>query len=337
MLKLSDKNVSNKMYENYLKYLLEKYFNINLSNNIIDNNSFLNFSCFYPLPNSLEIRYYKEEDEVIKENNIYKFTGKSSDNRILFGNRLLPDPNTDPIPFTFPIKTNINTIELINTNCFYYEVTVCERIREYWTDETISIGYGSITTPLRCNPGWISDTFGYHLDDGSIQCNQLIIKNSGPICNIGDTIGAIIIYISPNNYQIFFTFNGSIIVNNNFNNNIFIKSQIVPIIGYNHSCKIKVNFGNEVFKFNVKNFCNTNFIISQNNKFINNHSFINSIQTKKNVKNKIINKNHTKKPNLLTLNQNFVFSPVFSFSDNDVENDTLENIILNIVQNNNLV
>ena len=126
MLKLSDKNVSIKMYENYLKYLLKKYFNTNLSNKIIDNNSFLNFSCFYPLPNSLEIRYYKGEDEIIKENNTYKFIGDSSNSRILFGNRLLPNPSTDPIPFTFPIKTKIDTIELINTNCFYYEVTICE-------------------------------------------------------------------------------------------------------------------------------------------------------------------------------------------------------------------
>jgi hypothetical protein len=336
MLKLSDKNVSKKMYEDYLKYLLEKYFNINLSNNIIDNNSFLNFSCFYPLPNLLDINYYKDDDEVIEENNIYKFTGEFSNIRILFGNRLLPNPNTDPIPFTFPIKTNINTIELINTNCFYYEVTICERIRDYYDNETISIGYGSITTPIRCNPGWVTDTVGYHLNDGSIQCNQIIIKNSGPICNIGDTVGAIIVYVSINNYQIFFTFNGSIIINKNFNNNIFIKSQIVPIIGYNHSCKIKVNFGNEVFKFNIKNFYNTNFIISQNNKFINDHNFINNIKTETIVKNKITNKNNTKKKHFFTLDQNAIFTPVFSFSNSNIETNALQNILLNIVQNNNL-
>lgn len=211
MLKLYDNNLDNNMYENYLIYLLQKYFNIDLSNNIINDNPFLNFSCFYPLPNLLEITNYKDDDEVIEHNNIYKFVGKSSNNRILFGNRVLPNAETDPIPFTFPIKTNKNTIELLNTNCFYYEVTLCERIRDSWIDETISIGYGSITTPIRCNPGWIPDTIGYNITEGSIQYSQIILKNIGPKCNIGDTIGSLIEYISPNNYRIFFTFNGTII------------------------------------------------------------------------------------------------------------------------------
>lgn len=334
MLKLSDRNVSKKMYENYLKYLLQKYFNTNLSDNIINNNPFLNFSCFYPLPNLLEINYYKEEDEIIKDNNVYTFIGKSSINRILFGNNLLPNPNTDPIPFTVPLKININTIELINTNCFYYEVTICERIRESWFDETISIGYGSITTPIRCNPGWIPETIGYNLIDGSIQYSQVIIKNSAPICNIGDTVGALIIYTSPNYYQVFFTFNGSIIINNNFDNNILIKSQIVPIIGYDHSCKIKVNFGDEVFKFDFKKFSTSNFIMSQNNKFINNHHFINKIKTELIIKNKIINKNNIKKKNLLTFNlndNNILFSPEFSFTNTTNTTNISENVILSII------
>ena len=335
MLKLSDKNVNKNMYENYLKYLLEKYCNVNLNNNIINNNPFLNFSCFYPLPNSLEVSHYEDADKINQDNNLYEFVGTPTNDRIIFANRLLPNVNTDPIPFTFPLKINENTIELINTNCFYYEITIDKRIRDQWDNETLSIGYGSITTPINCNPGWISDTIGYHLDDGSIQYNQIVIKNDGPKCNIGDTIGSILVYIAPNCYKVFFTFNGSLIVNNNFNNNIFIKSQIVPMIGYDHSCKIKVNFGNEIFKFNIKTFYNSNFVISQNNKFIDNHNFINKINTTNIIKKKIKNKKLKINTELFTFNQTSIFTPVFSFTQGASENNALENLVLNMLTQNN--
>lgn len=320
MLRLTDKNVNKKMYKDYLKYLLEEYYDIN--DNVIDNNSFLNFACFYPLPNSLENNFYEDDDKIIKNNNTYEFVGEPN-NRILFANRLLPNPRSDPIPFTFPIKTNINTTELINTNCFYYEITVNEKIRENWIGETLTIGYGSIKTPFRCNPGWLLDTIGYNLIDGSLQCNQIIFKDYGVKYNIGDTFGAILIYISQDNYKVLFTFNGSLIINDKFNSNIIIKSQITPIIGYNHSCKIKVNFGNEMFKFDIKKFSNSNFVISQNNRFINNHNFINKINTIKIIENKIKNKENIDKPHLFAINDiNQIFSPTFSFS---------ENLILNIL------
>jgi hypothetical protein len=177
MLKLTDTNIKKEMYEDYLKYLLEKYFNINtLKIFILNFNPFLSYSCFYPLPISLDIENYGVDDKINKDNDDYDLIGKCSNNRILFANRLLPNTITDPIPFTFPIKINEKTIELINTNCFYYEVTMGERTREPWINETISIGYGSITTPFRCNPGWVSDSIGYHLDDGTIQFNQIINK-----------------------------------------------------------------------------------------------------------------------------------------------------------------
>lgn len=327
MLKLSDKNVNKNIYENYLKYLLEKYYNINLNATIINNNPFLNFSCFYPLPNSFEISHYEDMDKINQYNNIYEFIGTPTNDRIIFANRLLPHVNTDPIPFTFPLKINDNTFELVNTNCFYYEITIGERIRESWDNETLSIGYGSITTPINCNPGWISDTIGYHLDDGSIQYDQNVVKENGPICNIGDTMGCILVYTAPNYYKIFFTFNGSLIVNDDFNNNIFIKSQIVPMVGYDHSCKIKVNFGNDIFKFNIKSFYNSNFIISQNNKFINNHHFINKINTNNTIKKKIKNKK-------LKINSE-IFTPFFSFTHEIPEDEAFENIVLDMLTQNN--
>jgi hypothetical protein len=327
MLKLTDTNVKKEMYEDYIRYLLEKYFNINTLN-IINPNPFLSFSCFYPLPISFDIDNYKDIDKINKNNDEYDLIGICSNNRILFADRLLPNTMTDPIPFTFPIKINENTVELINTNCFYFEVTVCERTRESWLNETISIGYGSITTPFRCNPGWVSDSIGYNLDDGTIQFNQIVNKNGGPFCNIGDTLGAGIKYISSNNYKFFFTFNGSLIDNKIIDTVFIIKTQMIPIIGYDHSCKIKVNFGQDIFKFNFKSYSSTNTTISNSNQFINDHNFINKINTNKIIKKKIQeNKNAINK----LLSQTF-FTPMFTLSENNNE----INAILSIISQNNL-
>lgn len=346
MLNLHYKNVNNKIYEEYLKYLLEKYFDININSNIIINNPFLNYSCFYPLPSSLEINNYSNNDKVIKNNNFYQFIGNSSHYRIFFGNRLLPNINSDPIPFTFPIKTINNTIELLNTNYFYFEITMDERTRESWNNEKIFIGFGSILLPIY-NNSYFHDSICYNLTDGIIQLNETIIKTKGPICNIGDTIGAGIIYISTNTYKFFFTFNGSLITNEQLDNNvIIIKSQITTIIGYNHSCKIKVNFGDDIFKFDIKYYSDPSNVLSQNNKFINNHEFIDNINTKEIICNKIKNK-HIGVP-FFILSENTI-PPMFSFlannnsvnfnlfnpEQNNVDNSPDQNNIFNIIGQNN--
>lgn len=280
MLYLSNNKVNKEIYIEYLKYLLRLFF-FNINYEIITNNPYVAYKSFYPLPTHLITDEYITDNKIVvsvENDNIYSFYGKSNKNRILFGNRKLPHYSHYPIPFTFPLIINKH-IELVNSNVYYYELTIMENIREPWVNETISIGYGSVNLPINTNPGWNTDSFGYHLDDGSFQYNQVVYKNIGPICNKDDVIGAGIIYISKNIYKPFFTFNGTLIEINCIKN-INIKYDIVPIIGYDHSNKIKLNFSQEEFKFNIKNYLHSNRILSNENFFIKSEYNMNNINTK---------------------------------------------------------
>ena len=105
----------------------------------------------------------------------------------------------------------------------------------------------------------------YHLDDGTYQYNGIVIKNFGPIGKINDIIGAGIIYLSETNFQPFFTINGKLIEKKI--PEITIIQKITPMIGFDHSHKIKYNFGENEFKFNLKNYIHGRQIISLNNIF----------------------------------------------------------------------
>jgi len=280
MLHLSNYKINKEIFMEYLKFLLKSYF-FSFDYKIIANNEYVAYKSFYPLPTELITDEYTIDNKIIQNvanKNIYSFYGTPNKNRLLFANRKLPKCDHYPIPFTFPIIIN-NQMELVNSNVYYYELTIMENIREPWLNETISIGYGSINLPIHTNPGWNNDSFGYHLDDGSFQYNQIIYKNFAPTCNIGDTVGAGIIYISKNMYKPFFTYNGSLI-EIDFINSICIKNDIVPIVGYDHSNKIKLNFSQEEFKFDIKNYLYNNKIISSENMFIKSEYNMKNIETK---------------------------------------------------------
>lgn len=280
MLYLSNYKVNKDIYIEYLKYLLKSYF-FNINYEVVTNNPYVAYKSFYPLPTELITDEYVLHNKIVhnvNNDNIYSFYGTPNKNRILFGNRKLPRYDNYPIPFTFPLIIN-KKIELVNSNVYYYELTIMENIREPWLNETISIGYGSVNLPINTNPGWSNDSFGYHLDDGSFQYNHIVYKNVGPTCTKDDIVGIGIIYISKNTYKPFLTFNGTLL-ELDFIQSINIKSDIVPIIGYDHSNKIKINFSQEEFKFDVKNYLHNNKIISSENLFIKSEYDMKNINTK---------------------------------------------------------
>jgi hypothetical protein len=158
----------------------------------------------------------------------------------LFADRLLPQYGIHPIPFTFPIIKN-DQIELLNSNVYYFEITILDKIREELNNEIISIGYGSILLPINSMPGFVDESFCFNLKTGNYHNNTILVNNIGPTCKTNDTYGAGIIYLTKNMYQPFFTYNGSII---SFAKDevVYIKKSIVPIIYFNASNKIYVNF-----------------------------------------------------------------------------------------------
>ena len=309
--------------ETYLKYLISLFFYDNVSIKII--NPVTQLLCFTPLPTKFVIDNYLDDNLVVedeKDQNILVMKGKPYKNRIIFANKILPSINKNPIPFTFPVNVGGN-LELLNSKGFYYEIQFLEQYQDPWNDETLVIGYGSTHTNINSNPGWKPNTFGYHTDDGSFQYNGKCINNFGPLCMQGDIVGAGIIYEENNMYTPFFTYNGKII--NKKLPAIFISSEIVPMIGFDHSHKIKYNFGKDTFKFSIellKEQLLTNKIFSLKNTYF-----------KKNNQKITFNDNVQKsKLNLPKLDTN-----VFNFMINEIQSYNTGNILEDILGTNQII
>lgn len=261
------------------------------TDNLIYTNPYITFQSFIPLPTTFISDHFNDIN--IEDDSICLTYNLKNKNRIIIADKILPFHSHDPIPFSFPIKIK-NNYEIINSNVYYYEITIGEQIMQSWFDETIVIGYGSMFVNKTSNPGWKNNTFGYHLDDGTYQYNGEIIKNFGPICKIGDVIGAGIIYLSETIYQPFFTINGKLIEKPI--PEITITQSIVPMIGYDHSHKVKFNFGKSEFKYQIKNQLHARQIISLNNIFFENknqNKTFNTSRVKQNTKPDTTNNNFT--------------------------------------------
>jgi hypothetical protein len=264
MIKIPYKHIIETKNKKLIEYCLLYLFSIFFyeTKELIYNNHYITFSSFTPLPTKFLLDCFK--DIYIDDEFIYITSNVTDKNRIIFADRILPFASENPVPFSFPIKTN-NSYELINSNVFYYEITIKEQVIQSWINEALVIGYGSVYANKISNPGWRSNTFGYHLDDGTYQYNGNVIKNFGPISKIGDVFGAGIIFISDSLYQPFFTINGKLIEKKL--PEITIIQKITPMIGFDYSHKIKYNFGKNEFKFNIKDYLQGRQLISLTNLF----------------------------------------------------------------------
>ena len=285
ILTLSKKDKKNKeIIITYLKYLIDTFYNFNTYNNLISDNFNISLNSFHPLPTSFITEFVDISSSVIKEEcNILSFIGIENQSITLFGNRPIPLCNINPVPFTFPIINNSN-IELLNSNIYYYEIEMLEKHRTPWNNENIVIGYGTYDSKLKILPGLENYSFGYFSCDGTFnnQCQKNKISNTW---NVGDIAGIGLIY-SNNEYIPFLTLNGILI---NLNIKIKIKDILSPLIGINHSCKIKYNFGSESFKFNIRDYLHNNVIYSNTNDFISSNCNIKKYSNLDIVNNKISN------------------------------------------------
>ena len=223
---------------------------------------------FYPLPCEFQIDYLNEENESIRTNgkNNYQLHGDSGD-RILFGNRRLPMYDIDPIPFSFPITEN-NITRIIQTSTYYFEVTIGKRFRKPWANECVAIGYGNPSANYNSQLGWCSKTWGFHSDDGIFIHNNVPKYFTNP-WKKGETYGVGLKYLSKGNYLLFLTKNGFIV-----NKEIHIQTYdvLLPMISLDISLDVKVNFGQENFQFNLRNYSNDNKILSYKNMFFTSYS-----------------------------------------------------------------
>lgn len=189
--------------------------------------------------------------------------------RIVFLNRSIPKG-----PFILPIVEN-NSCNLYLSNIYYFEIEVnTNQFRNGWDNECISIGFCNRKVNSSCigyQVGWIKGSFGYHSDDGGIftetgsHHSQGLNDPWGP----GDVVGAGILFFK-NKIKIFFTKNGKFL---GFFANKNIKNQnynLTPAISIDSSYPVSVNFGQNQFKFCLKNMV-LDYYKKPSNTILNNH------------------------------------------------------------------
>ena len=253
------------------KYILDLYERYNpIYDKINVSKPLLCLLSFVPLPYEFDTSYLSERDQINKLNNIYTFLGEPGD-RIMYANRRIPNFENDSIPFTIPIRIE-GEINLIQSNVFYYEVTILNiTIRKAWNNECISVGFGTKNTPYKNHVGWTKESWGFHSDDGNLMNSNQSINITSPWSH-GDTIGVGLVYEKKNNYRLLLTKNGIIIDDTKF---IKTKEDIYPMIGFDLSSPIFVNWGQKQFKFQLNNYICSNQIINNKNTFLSNSRNIN--------------------------------------------------------------
>lgn len=258
---------------NYLKQIFN-YYNDNLKLPIKCPSPLAAIKCFTPLPTRLLLsEIYTENHKIIKiSDSEYEFHGKQG-TRIVFSDKILPfiSKNKMPIPFSYPVYDDEH-VDIILSNIYYWEVTLGTKTAgtTSWDGECVSIGFGHKNTNFESHVGWYNNSVGFHSDDGTVRlnCTNNGKKSITKPWESGDTAGAGIIYLGENKIKPFFTFNGKLI--KMFEDPITITEPYFPMIGYEHSHSIKINFSNSKFKFNIKKLINkySKTIISTENSFI---------------------------------------------------------------------
>jgi len=258
---------NNYLIDAYILELFKEY--IPIYENINIDKPLISLLSFYPLPFELQIDYFDNEIIKHKTKNKYRLLGSPGD-RILFANRRIPMFGMDPIPFSFPITEN-NITNVIHSNTYYFEVTIGKKFRKPWLNECLAIGYGCPSVDYNSQLGWCSKTWGFHSDDGIYIHNNKGITFTEPWKD-EETYGVGLKYLSRSNYGLFLTKNGSIV-----NNEILIQTTeyLIPMISLDISSDIEVNFGQNNFLFNLREYTNDNKILSCKNIFFNNYSIEN--------------------------------------------------------------
>ncbi|CAM6061554.1 unnamed protein product [Sphagnum tenellum] len=126
---------------------------------------------------------------------------------------------------------------------YYFEITIkdCGRMGR------ISIGFTGEYFINYEHPGWESNSYGYHGDDGALYHEPLEADNDfGPKFSTDDIVGAGIDHLKQ---KIFFTKNGELVGHSIPNE---VRGTLYPTIGlHSRGEKVEVNFGQRKFKYNL--------------------------------------------------------------------------------------
>mmetsp|Transcript_15950 Transcript_15950/g.21090 ORF Transcript_15950/g.21090 Transcript_15950/m.21090 type:complete len:420 (-) Transcript_15950:287-1546(-) len=124
-------------------------------------------------------------------------------------------------------------------------------------DEVDCVAIGLADEHFCCEeafPGWVRHSFGYHGDDGCIYHGSGIMPHRfGPRFGTGDVVGCGIDYSQEHDgAEIFFTLNGKYL-GHAFKNVKPLK--LFPTVGVDSQSPISFNFGEDVFVFDLQDYC----------------------------------------------------------------------------------
>ncbi|WVZ75031.1 hypothetical protein U9M48_023127 [Paspalum notatum var. saurae] len=143
-------------------------------------------------------------------------------------------------------------VGVVQANCpaptrravYYFEMGV----RNAGYKGQTSIGFTSDGFKMRRQPGWESNSCGYHGDDGYLYRGHGKGESFGPKFTSGDTIGAGINYLLQ---EFFFTKNGSLVGSCPKE----VKGPLYPTIAvHSQGEELTVNFGKEPFCFDIEGY-----------------------------------------------------------------------------------
>ncbi|XP_039124588.1 LOW QUALITY PROTEIN: ran-binding protein M homolog [Dioscorea cayenensis subsp. rotundata] len=127
---------------------------------------------------------------------------------------------------------------------YYFEMTV----KNSGVKGQTSIGFTHQQYKMRRQPGWETNSCGYHGDDGNLYRGQGKGEPFGPRFGTGDTVGSGINFISQ---VFFFTKNGELVGSVPKE----IRSNLYPTVAvHSQNEEVTVNFGNQPFRFDVESF-----------------------------------------------------------------------------------
>jgi hypothetical protein len=241
-------------------------------------------------------------------------------NRCVVGNFPMVSKNFFPfIGIKTNIKKDISIYHLFKTFVSYFEITIKKNITQSEVG-CISIGICNNNFPLfGKQPGWDSNSYGYHSDDGQIFHNNKA-KNCIPF-GVDDNVGCGIQYID-GKISVFFTKNGNLLEALYEIQNEDL-TEFYPVIGIDSFNKVNVNFGKKPFRFDLQKY---NIIISEKNtnkpevSLINKKKYFKKISEDKiNTINYLYhNPNYTQEViEGVISNESFIFYPDLVYDDED--------------------
>ncbi|GAO46818.1 SPRY-domain-containing protein [Saitoella complicata NRRL Y-17804] len=159
------------------------------------------------------------------------------------------------VRFVGPGRGNDKDAASVRANCpiprgvgvYYFEVEIVSKGAEGF----IGIGFCKLRVPLNRLPGWESDSWGYHGDDGHSFCCQGTGKQYGPKFTTGDIVGCAINFRTLTG---FYTKNG-VDLGIAFRDLPISRSDLYPSVGLRTMGEhVRVNFGQKSFVYDVEQY-----------------------------------------------------------------------------------